>query len=39
MAAAMACAVYWIHPGVWWVARRMRLERELACDDLVLGSP
>jgi beta-lactamase regulating signal transducer with metallopeptidase domain len=36
MVAAIACAVYWIHPGVWWVARRLRVERELACDDRVL---
>ncbi len=36
MAAAVACAVYWIHPGVWWIARRLRIERELACDDRVL---
>jgi beta-lactamase regulating signal transducer with metallopeptidase domain len=34
--AALACAVYWMHPGVWWVARRLRVERELACDDRVL---
>jgi beta-lactamase regulating signal transducer with metallopeptidase domain len=36
MAAAVACAVYWVHPGVWWVARRLRVDRELACDDRVL---
>jgi beta-lactamase regulating signal transducer with metallopeptidase domain len=36
MLAAVACAVYWVHPGVWWLARRLRVERELACDDLVL---
>ena len=33
---ALACAAYWPHPGVWWIARRLRIERELACDDLVL---
>ena len=30
---ALACAAYWPHPGVWWIARRLRIERELACDD------
>lgn len=36
--ASVACAVYWPHPGVWYVARRMRIEREVACDDRVLAS-
>ena len=36
--AACACALYWPHPGVWWAARRLRTERELACDDRVLAS-
>jgi beta-lactamase regulating signal transducer with metallopeptidase domain len=36
--AGIACAVYWPHPGVWWLARRLRVERELASDDLVLGA-
>lgn len=35
-AAAIACALYWIHPGVWWASSRLRRERELACDDLVV---
>jgi hypothetical protein len=25
------------HPGVWWVSRRARVEREHCCDDLVVG--
>jgi beta-lactamase regulating signal transducer with metallopeptidase domain len=36
--AGVACALYWFHPGVWWLARRMRVERELACDDLVIAA-
>jgi beta-lactamase regulating signal transducer with metallopeptidase domain len=39
--AEVSCAVYWIFPSVWWIARRLRVERELACDDRVLsvGTP
>jgi beta-lactamase regulating signal transducer with metallopeptidase domain len=36
--AALVCACYWPHPGVWWAARRLRVERELACDDRVLAA-
>jgi len=25
------------HPAVWWVSHRMRLERELCCDDAAVG--
>jgi beta-lactamase regulating signal transducer with metallopeptidase domain len=38
MVAAIACAMYWFHPGVWWIARRVRIERELACDDRVIAA-
>jgi hypothetical protein len=27
-----------MHPGVWWIAMRLRAERELACDDRVLSA-
>lgn len=35
---ACACALYWPHPGVWYAARRLRAERELACDDRVIAA-
>jgi protocatechuate 3,4-dioxygenase beta subunit len=34
--AAVAHAIYWPHPLVWWAVRRLRAEAERACDDLVL---
>src|SRR5205085_7434506 len=33
----VACALYWFNPLPWLSARRMCVERELACDDLVLS--
>ncbi|HTA24173.1 MAG TPA: M56 family metallopeptidase [Terriglobales bacterium] len=30
-------AALFFHPGVWWVERQLSLEREMACDDVVLA--
>jgi beta-lactamase regulating signal transducer with metallopeptidase domain len=36
--AQVACAIYWFNPLSWWASLRMMVERETACDDLVLLS-
>ena len=36
--AGVACALYWFNPFVWAAARRLRVESELASDDVVLES-
>jgi beta-lactamase regulating signal transducer with metallopeptidase domain len=39
--ATLICALYWFHPGVWWVARQLRVAREQSCDRIVVdaGTP
>jgi beta-lactamase regulating signal transducer with metallopeptidase domain len=36
-AVAVLAAFYWLQPAIWLAARRMRVEQEHACDDLVLA--
>jgi ankyrin repeat protein/beta-lactamase regulating signal transducer with metallopeptidase domain len=32
-----AQAVFWFHPLVWWANRKMRQEREKACDEMAVA--
>lgn len=33
---ALVETVFFYHPAVWWLSRRIRTEREICCDDLVV---
>jgi TonB family protein len=36
--AELTLCLYWFNPLVWFAMRRLRVERERACDDLVLSA-
>jgi BlaR1 peptidase M56 len=38
LAGRIACALFWFHPGVWWMTRRFEADAEEASDDRVLMS-
>lgn len=38
LVARVVCALYWFHPGVWWAARALRDDCEIACDDRVIAA-
>jgi beta-lactamase regulating signal transducer with metallopeptidase domain len=38
IAARVMCALYWFHPAAWYIARQLRADCELACDDRVLDA-
>jgi bla regulator protein blaR1 len=31
-------ALFFFHPAVWWIEKKLSLEREMACDDAVLAA-
>ena len=37
MISHLASAIHWFNPLVWWMSRRMYLDREQASDDIVLS--
>ena len=38
LAQKLAEAVFFFHPGVWWIGWRLGVERESACDDWVVAA-
>jgi len=37
LAQKIARAVFFFHPAVWWIESRLSVEREMACDDVVVA--
>lgn len=38
LAQQLVRAVFFFHPAVWWIGKKMAFERELACDEAVLAA-
>lgn len=38
LVARVAGALYWFHPGAWWIGRSLRRDTERAADDRVISS-
>ena len=36
LAQRLAEAIFFFHPAIYWIARNLNLEREVACDDWVV---
>ncbi len=34
----LAETLFFYHPAVWWASRRIRVERELCCDDIAVDA-
>src|SRR5262249_12786829 len=37
LAQKLVKALLFFHPGVWWIERKLSLDREMACDDAVVA--
>lgn len=38
LAHAVAQAVFFFNPAIYWIGRRLKIEREMACDDWVVSA-
>jgi hypothetical protein len=37
LAEKLVRAIFFFHPAVWWIESRLSVEREMACDDIVVA--
>src|SRR5579859_934347 len=38
LAQKLVRTIFFFHPAVWWIEKRLSLEREMACDDVVVAA-